>query len=161
MLFALTNLLGTNWSLRKKLFKKRALYISAFSAIYLIYALGLIHTSNMEDGLFDMEVKLSLFLVPWVLLTTDVVNKYTVYSFLHSFIVGIIVASTIDLIIAFYGFELTGDFGIFYYQYLSFYLHPTYFAMYINLAIASVFVLIFHHREEPKWWQFVLLFFCR
>lgn len=159
VLFALTNLLGTKWSLRRTLFKERAKYIVAFSAIYIIYALGLLHTSNMDEGLFDMEVKLSLFLVPWIVLTTDVVNRFTVYSYLSSFIAGIIIASAIDLVIAFYGFELTGDFGIFYYQFLSFYLHPTYFAMYINLAIASVLVIIFHKTENPKWWHFLILFF--
>src|ERR1035437_7806514 len=43
----------------------------SFGLFYLLYLAGLIYTSNFEYGLFDLQVKFSIFIFPLLLATAD------------------------------------------------------------------------------------------
>lgn len=158
-LYLILNLVSVPWSERVFFFKKRIIFILGFISLYVFSIIGMLYTVNLQDGWFDLEVKLSMFLVPIFLLTSNVINKYTVFGLLKSFIFGVSAALIILLMVAFFDFSNSGNINVFFYDLLSKFHHPTYFAMYLNFSIASLLVLIFHYRDRPQLRHFALLGF--
>lgn len=68
-----------NWIIDGRFIKKipaifkerRRLLIFSFASLYLLYLIGLLHTDNMIYAKFDLEVKLSLFIFPFLFATSD------------------------------------------------------------------------------------------
>jgi len=114
---------------------------------FCLSALSLIWTENMDDGLFDLEVKLSFLLLPVLFLmmpfATDEKNTEKI---LKSYVVGVFVGIIICLIWATFQYIKQ---PVIYYTFvssrLSIFHHPTYFAMYINLALI---ILLFYQRTH-------------
>jgi O-antigen ligase len=159
VLFMVTNLFIVSWEDRKYYFKKRKRYILSFISFYLVTAFGMLYTVNVSEGLFDLEVKLSLFLVPLIILTSNVIHKYSVYGLIKTFIIGVTLSMMIQFGLAIMNFQATGNLDVFYYSLLSYFHHPAYFSMYTNFAIACLLVFIFHYRERIQWRHFILLGF--
>lgn len=159
VLFLVVNLFAFSWEDRKYYFGKRKKYILIFIAYYFVSIIGMFYTLNVGEGLFDLEVKLSILMVPLFLLTSDVVHRYSVFSFVKTFIFGVSVSMIIQFILAGVNYESTGNLDVFYYSLLSYFHHPAYFSMYTNFAIASLLVLIFHYRERIQFRHFFLLGF--
>jgi O-antigen ligase len=159
VLFFVLNLFSVSWSERLLYFKKRKSAIIAFTSYYLFTIVGVFYSLNLNEALFDLEVKLSLLLVPLCLLTSGLLSKYNVYGILKTFIAGVSLATIVQFVLAFINYQDSGDFQVFFYGLLSYFHHPSYFSMYTNFAIASLLVLIFHSRNKPKLKHFALLGF--
>jgi len=110
-------------------------YALLFIVFYLLHLIGLTYTSNMDSGLFDVQVKLSLLIMPLVLCSKplDEQNKQNVFV---SFILGCVASIIILLIRATYIYFTTGENDFFYENLSSYLIHPSYLAMYLNVAIA-------------------------
>lgn len=148
-----------NWQTRVHYFKKYRTAILAFTSLYLFTIIGVFYSINLQEALFDLEVKLSLLLVPLLLLTSGIISKYNVYGIIKTFIVGVTLATIIQFGLALFNYQNSGNFEVFFYALLSYFHHPSYFSMYTNFAIASLLVLIFHSRDKPKFKHFALLGF--
>ena len=157
--FLMLNLFSVNWSDRVYYFKKRKSFIFAFTAFYAVSLFGMLYTVNVAEGLFDLEVKMSILFVPLFFLTSNIINKYTVFGLLKTYIFGVTLSLLVQFIIAGLNFQDTGNTDVFFYKLLSFFHHPSYFSMYTNFAIASLLVLIFHYRDRPQLRHFSLLVF--
>jgi O-antigen ligase len=147
------------WQIRVHYFKKRKRYILSFVLFYIVSLIGMVYTLNVKEGLFDLEVKLSILLVPLVFLTSNIINKYTVFGLIKTFIVGVSLSLGLQFILATINFQETGNTDVFFYNLFSHFHHPAYFSMYTNFAIASLLVLIFHYRDRPQFRHFALLGF--
>jgi O-antigen ligase len=103
-----------------------------------VYCLGLIYTDNISEGLFDLEVKLSLLIFPIILsiITPEAFNKVSVNMIFRSFLAGNILATLICFVNAIVSYISTGNVSDFYYSKLSVLLHPGYFSMYLSLGVA-------------------------
>ncbi len=112
-----------------------------FSALYLLYLAGLAYTSDINYGLFDIEVKLSLVIFPIVLSTTSSLHKVSRKKIFLAFTIGNIAVLTLCLARAVLSFSRNHLPSAFLYDDLSFMMHPGYFSMYINL---SLFFLLMH-----------------
>jgi len=145
--------------IRVHYFKKRKKYILAFISLYLVSILGMGYTLNVTEGLFDLEVKLSILFVPLLFLTSNIINKYTVFGLIKTFIVGVSLSLGLQFVLAFINFQESGNTDVFFYSLFSYFHHPAYFSMYANFAIASLLVLIFHYRDRPQFRHFALLGF--
>lgn len=156
-LFLVSNLTVHSWKERVAFFQSRKKFILLFTLPYILHIVGLAYTDNMEAGLFSLEVKFSLFVFPLVVLTSNVINKYTLPELLKTFVFGVTIASLISFLYAGISYFKTEDAQVFYYTYLSYYQHVGYFAMYINFAISIVFVFIFHHKNRVKMHYYVAL----
>jgi len=157
--FLVLNLFSVSWSDRKFYFQKRKRFILAFIAFYLASLVGMLYTYNVSEGLFDLEVKMSILFVPVFFLTSNIINKYTVFGLLKTYILGVSLSLLVQFVLAGFNFQATGNTDVFFYRLLSFFHHPTYFSMYTNFAIASLLVLIFHYRDRPQFRHFALLVF--
>src|SRR4051812_10251738 len=105
-----------------------------FIAFYVLHMIGMLWTHNVDAGLFDLQVKLSLLVFP-VLLVSRPLNGYQVRNVFMSFIAGGIISSLIMLSRAIYTYAAYGE-NNFFYQAFSFLIHPSYLSMYFCLCIA-------------------------
>ncbi len=104
-------------------------------ALYLFHVIGLLWTENFKYGGLDIQIKLTLFLLP-IIIGTSKISKQERLNILKSFVVGCIITSIYLLIHSFTAYSETMNVQLFFYTGLCYsFLHPTYFTMYINLAI--------------------------
>ncbi|HEY0030062.1 MAG TPA: O-antigen ligase family protein [Bacteroidia bacterium] len=132
-----------NWSAEGDLkAKMRAVLKNKLAIIFVLFFLmhlvGLIYTSNMDAGLFDVQVKLSLLIFP-IILASRPFNSEKVNSIMVAFISGGVVSALIMLSRAIYTYYAFGE-NNFFYQAFSFLIHPSYLSMYYNLCIAWILV---------------------
>jgi O-antigen ligase len=159
ILFAFSNLLVHPFHERVHYFKKRKFYIWLFSAFYLAHVIGVLYSDDFSTGLFDLEIKLSLLLVPWVVLTSNVINKYTLPELLRTFLYATVLAAIVSFVYAGISYFKSGEVQSFYYVYLSYYRHAGYFSIYVNFAIAVLIIFIFHNREKVQIHNYLMLTF--
>lgn len=112
----------------------RSLLLLLPTAYYLLHVAGMLHTENTSAGLFDLEVKLSLLLLP-LFLSTMRLSSDQVSTVLRSFITGCLAISVCLLSLAVYDYAASAE-NHFFYELFSRWTHPSYLAMYLNLAIA-------------------------
>ncbi len=117
-----------------------------FVSFFLIHVAGLSYTENMDAGWFDLQVKLSLFVFP-IIIVSRPFNQEQIKNMFLAFVIGAVVCSLILLIRAFYTYFVFGENNFFYLQ-LSFFTHPSYIAMYFNLAVAWLLLNLFKKQEE-------------
>ncbi|MDP4266720.1 MAG: O-antigen ligase family protein [Bacteroidota bacterium] len=124
-----------------------------FISFFIYHIAGLLYSDNIKVSLFDLEVKLSLLIIPIVLITSNQIytNKYN--QILFAFFSGNLIASVLciinGLIKEFVAFD---NFHNLYYEYLSVFIHPSYFSMYIAMALIIMGQLQFEkYFGDYKW----------
>ncbi len=127
-----------NWLAEKDFKNKFSVLIKnkmalLFISFYLIHLVGLIYTQNLDSGLFDIQVKLSLLIFPLIFGTRPLDKKTNGHIFI-AFIAGGLLSSVMMLTRALYLYVTFGE-NNFFYQAFSFLIHPSYLSMYINVAI--------------------------
>ncbi|TRZ75853.1 MAG: O-antigen ligase domain-containing protein [Bacteroidetes bacterium] len=112
----------------------------SFGLFYLLYLAGLIYTSNFEYGLFDLQVKFSLFIFPLLLATADEesFSNSQRRQLLIVFISGCLAGSLLFMGRAFVEAVYNHAENAFSYAGLSWYFHSSYLSMYYNFAIAAI-----------------------
>ncbi len=129
-------------------FQKRMI---AFSVIYFFYLLGMINTTNVESGLFDLEVKLSLLIFPLIFATTNASSlireriRYILFAFVAGCLMG-----CIFLLLHSADAMARGIQGSFVYTGLSWYFHPSYYSMYLTFAIAIIADYLFVQKNSYR-----------
>jgi O-antigen ligase len=111
----------------------------AFSGLYLLYVAGLLWTTDFDYAWFDLEVKLSMLIFPLVFATADFGFLYpgSFRLILRSYVAGCVAGS---LILFSHSVMLwkEGVENAFFYLQLGWHFHASYYAMYLNLAIAVI-----------------------
>jgi O-antigen ligase len=144
-------LLLLNWILegdfRNKFSKlrHRNLFV-LFVGFYLLHVLGLCWTENKGAGWFDLEVKLSLLIFPFIFATRPFVKEQMDKIFVF-FLTGCALAGLIILARAGSIYLLRHE-NKFFYEEFSWFMHPSYFSMYLNLAL--LYVLISFSKTEGR-----------
>ena len=110
---------------------------------FLIHALGYFFSVNKDGALNAIEIKLSFLAFP-ILIGASNYNELQIKKIVISFVSGCVMVSVIDIFRAFYLY-LFQDFNAFFYTEFSYFMHPSYFAMY--LIFAQLIILLFY----PKW----------
>lgn len=112
----------------------------SFGLFYLLYLAGLIYTSNFEYGLFDLQVKFSIFIFPLLLATADMesFSNSQRRQLLLAYIAGCLAGSLLFMGRAFIEAVYIHAENAFSYASLSWYFHSSYLSMYYNFAIAAI-----------------------
>ncbi|MFL5763698.1 MAG: O-antigen ligase family protein [Bacteroidia bacterium] len=105
-----------------------------FIAFYLLHLIGMIYTENTDAGWFDLQVKLSLIILPLIIASRPF-NEYQLRNIFMMFIAGGIISSLILLSRAVFTWFAYGE-NNFFYQAFTFLIHPSYLSMYFCLCIA-------------------------
>lgn len=124
--------------------------ILLFAALFFIYLIGLSYSDFPEIGFKDIVEKLSLFIFPLTILISNINFKKKLKSILYSFILGCLFSALIGLINSFIGFYNTGDTSLFFYHKVSFFLHPSYYAMYICFSLLILYHIVFTNKLLSK-----------
>jgi len=119
---------------KKTRFLKNQILFWLLSSVFWIQLLGLFFSAEMDNGWFQIEKKLSLVIFPLLLSATSF-TKQDFFKILSAFCYGAIIAGAFCLIRAFVLFTASGDPFDFFYKSFSYFMHPSYFGMYINTAV--------------------------
>lgn len=119
-------------------------FLFACILFYMWYVLGVFYSEDKASALFDLEVKLSLFIFPLFFSFIRVDDKLlsAVYK---SFIEGNAVAIVLCLMQGFYSYAFTGQTSNLFYTDLSVFHHPGYSSLYVLVA----FVLVAEDIMKP------------
>lgn len=153
------------WDFKRKtqrLFSDISLrYNLLFSVLYLLYLGGLLYTSNVERGLFDLEVKFSLILFPVMIssLPQEIILKKFKNRIFSSFVYGSWLATFICIIVAINKFIDSHSSSEFFYTKLSLFLHPGYFSIYLNFAVAILVYYLFEGSSNTLFRKKFLIYF--
>ncbi|HFC00656.1 MAG TPA: O-antigen ligase family protein [Phaeodactylibacter sp.] len=157
---------GFNWLLSGQAFRGFKLLLKPipilFIGFYILHLLGLAYTDNWLEGMQKIETKLPLLVFPFILFSFPIKKEEGFRAILNSFVVGTIVASLFCLGSALYQYFTTGENWMYYKRLGSFLgFHPTYFAMYLSLALFIVlFFLVKNYKmisQKEKIGKIILL----
>lgn len=148
-----------NYSKLNNIYKFKSIFILV--ALYIVYLIGMLYSSNIKFGIETIETKLSFVIFPLALSGYIEQNKQNIYKYLKIFIWGCVAYSLICLCYAFYcyykpvyimlyGSPYYYGSNYFYYEQLSMFLHPSYISMYCVLALASIYYLITKNEIKQK-----------
>ncbi|MAZ36471.1 MAG: hypothetical protein CL842_03350 [Crocinitomicaceae bacterium] len=143
-------LLLVNWfTLDKRKEDNRMFQFVLIALFYIIHLLGLIWSSNLDFGLFDIQIKLSLLIFPLVFYFSKRLDSKDFEKTLSGYIIGCLTAVLVGLAQAFYNYYSgINDFFKIYAENLTPSLHIGYFAMYMNFAvIILIYRLYFRSRS--------------
>lgn len=139
LLAALTNLVVSLKNGEKiKFLRWEFLAFAVLADFYLLHLIGLLYTSNLEYGLFDLEVKMSLFIVPLLIYVRAKFYSDSLLLFIKSLTIGLLVSFVINIVMAYLAFLEDGNRLHFYYSRLSPEVHPSYMALYVSLALIAI-----------------------
>ncbi len=126
-------------------FNHKSIVITGF-LFFLIHLVSVFYSDNKEAAWFDIEVKLSLLIFPFIFLLKSpfIVKKKS--WVLISFVIGSIVSSIIMLIFAYSRFDGDNS-NVFYYIELGLF-HPSYLAMYFIFSILIIIDIM--DKDLPK-----------
>lgn len=121
----------------------------AFALLYFLYLAGLLYTTDFIYAGFDLEVKLSLLIFPLIFATADVgfLNPGSLRTVMKVYVAGCFAGSMILFIHAFILWR-EGVEAAFYYTSLGWYYHASYYAMYLNFAIAFIILELIPSKAQ-------------
>lgn len=129
-------LLFVNWAFqRKHTFRINLILLPAI--FYTLHIGGLFYSSNIHQGLFELEKKVGLFVFSLVLSNSSDLNRKEFNQILLSFVLACTLASLICLTHASYQYAINGSVEYFFYHSLTeiISMHAIYMAMYISFSI--------------------------
>lgn len=124
---------------------------------YLLHVVGLAYSTNLDFGLFDLEIKLSFLLLPFVV-GGSALEKTDIKKILIAFVVGCVGAVCYDFAQATYHyFETYRHPNQFTSSWFSALMHLGYFAMYLDFAVAICIYLLQESIEQRALKKSILL----
>ena len=150
--------------------KRNMLPFTLLLGFYVWHAIGLLYSDNVKTGLFDLEIKMSIFVFPIILIGVNSLYYDKQIIIFKSFIIGNFIAAILCLCISLYtivyGFGFNDIIAVkkfFLYAGLSFFIHPSYFAMYLVLCLALIeyihYFKLLTKKSNKFFYYFLTLFF--
>lgn len=124
----------------KKVFTNKWTYV--FIGFFFLHAIAYFFSVNKHEALTSIEIKLSFFAFP-ILIFSSNYSDIQVKKIAITFVTGCILACMICLFRAFYLFYFQ-DFNAFFYSEFTYFMHPSYFAMY--LVLAQLMVMLYYKQ---------------
>ena len=160
---ALIALLWLNWLIEGSYIKtfprlleeRKRLFSISFSLIYIIYLIGLLWTTDFTYAWFDLEVKLSLLVLPLIFATSAgrIISPEASGKLIRIFALGCLTGSLILYGHATWNSLMLNQSDAFYYSNLSWYFHPAYLAMYMTFVISNIFYHLMIRQTVVGLWK--------
>lgn len=139
--------------------ERREIGVALLVLLWILLAISVLYSDNLQEGLFRLEVKLSLMLIP-LALSGSLVRDYPkarVQTILLSFLAGVFASSVFLLMYAaIHSFKAPSP-SYWNYTGFSVVFHPSYFSIY--LLFASAILLFYLSKEKIKLAVVLLLAF--
>ena len=108
----------------------------------------MLNSENIHHAVLDLETKFSLLIFPITFYISRINMKDKLPIILKWFLFGVILSSVICLGDAIFQFIITKEESELFYSKLSIFHHPSYFSMYLNLALIIVYYFYFNPNEQ-------------
>lgn len=120
-----------------------------FILFYLIHLVSIIYTQNLDAGWRDLQLKVTVLLLPLFMMSTHLFTSQKKMTLLHLFSFLMILMSIADMAMSFSDYFITEDSTVFYYKKLPHILSskPHYVAWYYCFAM---FIIIYQVITEKK-----------
>lgn len=124
----------------------------AFMATWLVYLIGMIYTTNADEGWFQVSKKLGFLLFPLVFLLSDMsyLTKTRIRAIFYALVAGVLIFFTINVIWATIDVIFNGlTTKRFFDEDLMklYYVHHTYMSMYVLLAFGFCFFELYQSKN--------------
>jgi len=110
--------------------------------LYLVHIVGLLYTRNFKYAGLDLEIKLPLLTLPFVLFTEKSLTKTHQRIVLKYFTFGNLAAIFWCLIASSLKYYQTKNSSEFFYNEISKFMHPSYFSMYLGFNVLAIIQVI-------------------
>jgi O-antigen ligase len=121
--------------------------------LYVGYIAGLSYSSDTARGLFDLEVKLSFLIIPviFILAGKNIFTEKRIQTLKLVFVCGALISSLVNLLHGTY-LSMNAYFTLDNYMYnrLSWGFHPSYAALYMNMAILILTLYLISQWDKLK-----------
>ncbi len=147
------NSMSTNFKLHKLLWM--------LPLLYLLYLIGLLWTSNFKYAGLDLQIKLTILLLPFIIGTLNF-SPQQIKKVLYGFVGGTFIASVYLLMMSYSVYMETNDpLSFFYASLTSPLMHPTYFGMHVNFTLIILLAQLGKSKFDLHYLgiKFGLLFF--
>ena len=118
--------------------------------LYLIHILGLVYTSNFKYALTDLEIKLPLLIFPLVVFGYNSMNYDLLKRILFGFVLGCFSVGIISISHSYYVYLQTKKIDSFFYGGITYFIHSSYFSMYLMFSIFLVYFFVFRKKEVDE-----------
>lgn len=114
--------------------------------LYFLFFISVFYSENKKAAYFDLEVKLSLLVIPLLFILFGRDKKLKLNLIFNSFITGSILSVFLFFSLSFIDYLNNNDINDFFYMSFSHYFHPSYLAMYYNFAL----ILLLFKKNQNK-----------
>jgi O-antigen ligase len=119
---------------------------------YVFHIVSLLWTENFRYAFFDLQIKMAYVICPLVFAGLTF-SEADWKKFRKAFIAGCTVAAFFCLCHALWQYYVFEKKEYFFHEKFSLFMHPTYFMMYLNLAMLFILYDLFWKREEDNRWR--------
>ncbi len=114
--------------------KHQRFYVFLFVGYFLLHLTALFYTSNFECGVTNLEIKLTLFFFPFLFHSMHL-DKKLLKMVVYAFVLSCALSSVGCLLMASVDYYKTKETAAFFYERLSWFVHPSYYTMYLTLSV--------------------------
>ncbi len=139
----------------KRLLKNKVAILTL--SIYLLHLLGLIYTQNFKYASLDLEIKLPLFIIPFVIFSERKLTSENLNYVFKFFTIGNLAALLFCIVFAVVRLYLTKISTVLFYNEFSRFMHPSYFSLYIGFNCVFIFNKIAHLNPNDVKYKLQLL----
>ena len=136
----------------------RSPFALAFIALYLLHLLSMMYTIDVDEGLNDLRLKITLFLLPLFMMTNEWIDNKKRFFLLRFFALLMVAMAGIDISLSFVEFLDSGNLEVFYYKKLP-HLLPSkvhYVAWYYSFALFVILHQVIHSKKHKIFWGFCI-----
>ncbi len=133
--------------------------VASFFVVVLYYVAGLLWTENLSASLFELEKKSMMLLFPLLIFTTSqhVFDKTLLRDILFAFLLGLVMITVYDLVVAWGNYQETGHRAMLYYSRLAGNHHPAYLSLYVLFALGAIGWFFTGGIPHLRRWHYVVL----
>lgn len=126
--------------------------IFIFSALFIAGLIGMSYTENKIDGWLDVILKSSflLFALTYAIVPKDFISSNDTKKILNAYVLIVFASSIYCFINAVIVYGSSYDSSVFYYTNLSFFQHPSYTGLSVNLALLIILNRWIQQKKEQK-----------
>lgn len=126
---------------------------------FILHLIGMIYTNNIEYGMFDLEIKISLLLIPLAVFFRSFIYQFKQKTFLLAFILGCTISFFINISKAYISYLSDGEIDNFFYSNITPEIHPSYMALYVSICLFALLHYgqkLFSTLKKPAFFVYIL-----
>jgi O-antigen ligase len=127
-------------------------------ALFITHFIGLNFSDNVDQGLKEIEIKLSYFVYPLILFFGFEIKRRQKFLIATAFVLGCLLRIPISIADAWMIYQETGNLKVLSYEMLSEPYHPSYMALYQGASV--LLMLCYFYNEKPNRKRQIILMIC-